>query len=500
MTKQQKFTNREISHLLRSVSAAYLIKNGNRFKKIAFDNAAEVVEKLTREIKDIWQEGQLEKIEGIGRGIAYYLDEYLRTGNSKHFNEVFKGIPLSVFEMMKLQSLGPLKAFAIAKELKIINKDTAFKKLKEAASQGKIAKLEGFGERSQKAILEALRIYKKKSIQSYRMPLPTAYDQAIHIKEYLQKHKKVVKVEVLGSLRRMNPTIGDLDLAVQTKDEHRKDIINYFLKYPGKISTEVAGENKASIVISSGTKVDIRLQKKQTWGTLLQYFTGSKIHNIRLRELAQKKSLSISEYGIKEEKGKLHTFNNEKDFYNFLNLQYIPPEIREGTQEVELAKQNKIPLFIDLKDIKGDFHIHSSYPIKSSHDYGTANYSQIADKAIKLGYSYLGFSDHNPKISGQDEKDIVKILRKRKDTIKKQMKNKAIKYFIGLEVDILIDGKLAVPNEGFKYLDYMIVSIHSAFHMNIKDMTDRVLKGLSNEKVKILAHPTGRLIGKREGY
>jgi DNA polymerase (family 10) len=223
-----------------------------------------------------------------------------------------------------------------------------------------------------------------------------------------------------------------------------------------------------------------------------------------LRELAQKKSLSISEYGIKEKinkkKVKIHTFTNEKDFYKFLGLQYIAPEIREGTQEVELAKNNKIPTLVELKDIKGDFHIHSNYPIKSSHDYGTANYSQIADKAIDLGYPYIGFSDHNPKVGGQSEGEIVNILSKRKNEINKQMKKKAIKYFIGLEVDILINGQIAVPKKGFEYLDYMIVSIHSAFHMNIKDMTERVIKGLSNKKVKILAHPTGRLIGKREGY
>lgn len=504
MTKQEKFTNKEISHLLRSVSATYLIKNGNRFKRIAYDNAAEAIEKLTREIKDIWQEGKLDQIEGIGKGISYYLDDYLKKGKSKHFQEVFKGIPESVFELMKLQSVGPMKAFALATKLNINKKDTAVERLKKAIKLGKIATLEGFGEKSQKSILESIKLYKKKSLQSYRMPLPYAYQQAIQIIEYLKKIKNVEKVELLGSLRRMFPTIGDIDIAIQTKDEFRDEIIKHFLNYPFKISTEVAGENKASIILSSGSKVDIRLQSKNTWGALLQYFTGSKAHNIKLRELAQKKNLSISEYGIKEvinnRKGVNHTFVDERSFYKFLELQYIPPEIREGTTEIELAKKNLIPKLIDLKDIKGDFHIHSNYQIRSSHDYGTASYSEIADRAIQLNYSYIGFSDHNPKVTGHNKQEIIEILKNRKVAIERQMKSKKLKYYIGLEVDILTDGRLAVPDEAFDYLDYMIVAIHSAFHMSQNDMTARVLKGLNNKKVKILAHPTGRLIGKRDGY
>ncbi|OGK31183.1 hypothetical protein A3F29_01655 [Candidatus Roizmanbacteria bacterium RIFCSPHIGHO2_12_FULL_33_9] len=504
MTKQEKFTNKEISHLLRSVSAAYLIKNGNRFKRIAYDNAAEAIEKLTREIKDIWQEGKLDQIEGIGKGISYYLDDYLKKGKSKHFQEVFIGIPESVFELMKLQSVGPKKAFALTTKLKIYKKDTAVERLKKAIKLGKIATLEGFGEKSQKSILESIKLYKKKSLQSYRMPLPYAYQQAIQIIEYLEKMNKVEKVELLGSLRRMFPTIGDIDIAIQTKDEFRDEIIKHFLNYPYKISIEVAGENKASIILSSGSKVDIRLQSKNTWGALLQYFTGSKAHNIKLREFAQKKNLSISEYGIKEvinnRKGVNHTFVDEKSFYNFLELQYIPPEIREGTTEISLAKKNLIPKLVDLKDIKGDFHIHSNYQIRSSHDYGTASYSEIADRAIQLNYSYIGFSDHNPKVTGHNKQETIEILKNRKVEIERQMKSKDLKYYIGLEVDILTDGRLAVPDGAFDYLDYMIISIHSAFHMSQNDMTARVLKGLNNKKVKILAHPTGRLIGKRDGY
>ncbi|MFH1827499.1 MAG: PHP domain-containing protein [bacterium] len=503
MVNQDKYTNREIAHLLRSIAAAYLIKKENRFKIIAYENSAEVVEKLAREIKDVWKEGKIYSIDGIGQKIGSCLDGYLKTGQSKHFQTILKGIPESVFEMMKIPSVGPMKAYDLAKKLNINNKNTAIKELIKAVKHNKIASLDKFGKKSQTTILDGIKIYKKRRTKTIRTPLPFAYQGAIEIKQYLLKNSYIKKVEILGSLRRMCTTIGDVDIAIEVSDNNKKTVIQYILDYPHKISVDNAGLNKISLIITSGMRVDIRLQKKVTFGTLLQYLTGSKLHNIRLREYAQKKGLSISEYGIKEiKKGKKmvnHVYANEKDLYNFLGLKYIPAEIREGTNEIEVFQKKALQL-INLKDIKGDFHIHSNYQIKSSHDYGTASYSQIADYATKLKYDYVGFADHNPRITGHDKDDIIAILKKRKETIKNQMKGKKIKYFIGLEVDILTNGTLAIPQEGFKYLDYVVVGIHSSFSKGVKDMTNRVIKGLNNKKVKVLAHPTGRLIGKREGF
>jgi DNA polymerase (family 10) len=230
---------------------------------------------------------------------------------------------------------------------------------------------------------------------------------------------------------------------------------------------------------------------------MLQYFTGSKSHNIKLREYGLKKNLSLSEYGIRDIKSKkLHEFNNEKDFYNFLTLQYIPPEIREGTNEIELAKNSKLPDLVKLSDIKGDLHLHSSYNLQPSHDLGNNSFREILTKAKELNYEYVGFSEHNPKSSLTD-KEVIKIMKKRKDQIEKI--NNA-HCFIGLEVDIFPNGHIALPHEAIEYVDYLIVAVHSSFNLGVKEMTTRILEALNNPKVKILGHPTGRYFGKREGF
>ena len=500
---ERKFSNKAVSHLLRSIEAAYLIKNVNRFRTIAYQNAADTVEKMTREIKDIWQEGNLDKVPGIGQTIAGALDEYFKKGRSKHFEKALAGIPPTVFELMKVPSIGPKKAYKLTQEFNLTNPKTVFKDLKKLCEENKIAKLENFGTKSQKAILKSLEIYEKRAQIKERMPLPYADRLAKEVLEYMKNNKKVKRADALGSLRREVATIGDIDIAVAAKNKDAHEIVDYFLKYPKKVSVDNAGLKKASIVISPDIRIDLRVQDEENYGPMLQYFTGSKNHNIRLREYAQKKDLSISEYGIKDvKKRKTLKFKTEEDFYKFLGFQYIPPELREGTNELEVALQGKIPKLVELKDIKGDLHLHSNYNIKPSHDFGENSYSEIYDKAKNLRYRFVGFSDHNPKISDLSQEQIISIMKKRKEHIDKEMskKNASLDYFIGLETDILPNGKVALPDKALEYVDYIIVSVHSVFSMGIKEMTERVLKALDFPKVKILGHPTGRLLGRREGY
>ncbi len=500
----KKTSNKAITHLLRSIEAAYLIKNVNRFRIIAYQNAADTVEKMTREIRDIWQEGNLDKIPGIGQTIAAALDEYFKKGHSRHFDEALRGIPATVFELMRVPSIGPKKAYKLVKEFNLKNLKTIFADTKKLALENKIAGLEGFGQKSQDTILKALEIYEKRVALKERMPLPYADRLANEILEYLKKNKKVKRVDALGSLRRMVATIGDIDIAVAAKNKDAKEVVDYFINYPKKITVDNAGLKKASIVVPPDIKVDLRVQDAGNYGPMLQYFTGSKTHNIQIREYAQKKGLSLSEYGIKEvKKGKTLKFKTEEDFYKFLGFQYIPPEIREGTDELEVALVGKIPKLVELKDIKGDFHIHSDYDLKPSHDFGRNSYSELYQKAKELGYEYVGFSDHNPKISDLDENQTIKIMKKRKEDMQKQLEkilDRKIDYYIGLEADILPNGLVALPPSAVEFVDYLIVAVHSAFGMSIKDMTKRVLRALDFPKVKILAHPTGRKLGIREGY
>jgi DNA polymerase (family 10) len=497
-----KFSNKSISELLRNIAAAYVLTNGNRFKIIAYEKAADSIEHLSREIKDIWQEGKLYKVPGIGPGIGAGLEEYFQKGESTHFNEVMKGIPHSVFVLMKVPGIGPKKAFRLVGHFGLTNEETVILDLLNTARADKISELEGFGKKSQDDIIEALEVFQRKDRREERMPLPYAFELAEEVSEYLKKLPEVKQVDALGSMRRRVSTIGDIDIAVMAEEKDSQKIVDYFLKYPGKRSIEGAGPAKASIIAAGNIRMDLRVQEKKSYGSMLQYFTGSKAHNIKLREYAIKKGFSLSEYGMKKVKGEnpiVKEFDNEKSLYEFLDLQYIPPEIREGTTEIDVSLKKKIPQLIELSDIKGDFHMHAAYDLKPSHDMGINTYEELVQKGKSLNYEYIGFADHNPKSSGLSNEEIVTIMKKRKEHIDKVLSSASLPYFIGLEVDILPSGEIALPEKAIDYVDFLIVSVHSSFKMNVKEMTNRVLKAMSYPKVKVFGHPTARLLGKRDG-
>lgn len=511
---KKEINNKYIANLLRNMAAAYLLLNENKFKTIAYEKAADAVEHASRELKDVWQEGKINAVPGIGPSIASHLNELFAKGKSSHFDDVLSRIPSSVFVLMEVPSIGPKKAFKLVQTLRLNNEKTVIEDLLAAANAGKIAGIPTFGKKSEEDIIEAIALYKRPDNTKERMPLPYADAVAKDVMNHLKKVPHIARMDALGSLRRKVSTIGDVDIAVAIKDGEEEDVIKHFLTYPGKVAVDNAGTNKASIIVGSNIRVDLRVQTLENYGSMLQYFTGSKAHNIKLREYAIKKGLSLSEFGIK--KGKpvkasaqiknIHEekipFENEKKFYNYLGLPYIPPEIREGTNEIVLALKNELPVLVETKDIKGDLHTHSSYNLQPSHDLGANTYEEMVEKAASLGYEYIGFAEHNPKLSGNTKEDIVAIMKKRKHDIEKLFAHKKPKahYFIGLEVDIMPSGELALPEEAIEYVDYLVVSVHSSFNQSIEDMTKRVLKALSYPKVKILGHPTGRLLGKREGF
>jgi DNA polymerase (family 10) len=513
-------TNQEIAKLLKEVAAAYILKNENRFKIIAYEKAADAIQNSTMEAKDLWESGKLSAIPGIGTSIASHLDELFRTGKVKHFVSIKKGLPSSLFPLLVLSGFGPKKAYKLVSILKLNNPTSVVEDLFKAAKQGKIEKIEGFGEKSQQDILEAIEAFKKGEGKSNRMPLPFAYALAQEMIDYLQKDENSRKVVPLGSLRRMVSTIGDIDLAVATRNP--KEVIDWFIKYPRKEKVIEQGQSGAAIVLHNGKQIDLRVQSPESFGAMLQYFTGSKSHNIKLRELALKQGLSLSEYGIRKIKNqkstcrtgrskiknriikdKLYEYSTEEEFYRALGLPWIPPELREDWGEIEAVQKKQLPKLVELKDIKGDLHIHSNYNLEPSHDLGYSSLKEILISAQNLGYEYIGISDHNPSYTNHTDSQIIEILKTRKtkyEQILQSTKSVRVKLFTMLEVDILPDGKLAIPEKAFEYLDAAIVSIHSSFKMTKEEMTKRILKGLSHPKAKILAHPTGRLIGKREGY
>lgn len=525
-------SNLEIVKLFRNVAAAYSIKDEKkfRFQIIAYQKAADTVSNLTSEIIDFYKDNKLNTLPGIGVTIKSHLEELFKTNKVKQFEWALHGIPEAVFPLLDIPSFGPKKVYRLVKEFHLKNSKTVLEDLEKIAKQGKIARLASFGDKSQSDILRAIAEFRLGKGKTTRMTLPYAMEVADKVVSYLKQSKDVVRAEPLGSLRRRMPTVGDIDIAVAT--DNPKGVIEYFTSYPYKERIIEKGDTTSSILVSGGKQVDLMTQPPEAFGSLLQHFTGSKNHNIHLREFALKKGLSLSEYGIRRKtpaplrlarpeenarpergpapsgagrgrrgKWKMENFSTEEQFYHAVGLEWIPPEIRENTGEIELASQKKLPKLVELPDIKGDLHIHTSFPIEPSHDLGQNTILEMLEKARLLKYAYLGFSEHNPSISKHNSNQTYSILARRNEEIEHiLLSNKDVRILKLLEIDILPHGNLAIDDKSLNLLDGAIVSIHSTFNMNKTDMTERVLKGLSHKKAKILAHPTGRMLNERQGY
>lgn len=490
-------TNLEIAELLRRVAAAYEILGENRFKIIAYERAATSIEHLTSELKDYWDDKKLGEIPGVGSAIAGHLDELFRTGHVRHFESVLSKLPSAIYPLLLVPGIGPKKAYKLVKELKLTHEKTVIADIEKAIKAGKIAPIAGFGEKSQEDIRINVETYKKGSIKENRMALPIADEIARDITAFLKKIPEVKRIDTLGSLRRQVSTIGDIDLSVATTKPAK--VIAHFITYPHQEIIE-QGPTGASLRLHNGRQVDLRVQKPELYGAMLQYFTGSKNHNIALRAFALKKGMSLNEYGIKHVRsGHVDSYSSEEAFYKAVGLPYIPPELREDKGEIEAAGTGKLPHLVELHDIKGDLHIHTNYDLKPSHDLGSNSFGELLTKASSLGYEYIGISDHNPSITNHSEREIIDIMKRRKEYYEHKYSSR-VHYVLLCEVDILPDGKLALPDGAFAYVDGIIASIHSSFTQERKTITKRIIRGLeSNPKVRIFGHPTGRLLSKREG-
>ncbi len=509
--------NTQIAQALRNMSAALQIQDANRFRIIAYEKAADSIEHLTSDVKDIWEEGKLDTIPGVGPTIAQHLDELMKTGKVKHFEATFKGLSPALFILLQVPGVGPKRAYQLTKEFNLHNPKTVVEDLATIDKEGRIAKMEGWGDKSQADILSAIETYKKGQIKENRMALPFADQLAEEMITYLTSLKLTQRIDRLGSLRRKVATIGDIDLAAATTKP--LELVSAFVKYPKVRKIIDQGPKGATVLLSVGKQVDLRVQKPGAYGAMLQYFTGSKHHNIKLREFALKKGLSLNEHGIKNLKtGKTTQYKTEADFYSAVGLSWIPPEIREDGGEIEASQNHKLPRLVEAKDIRGEVHVHSNYDLLPSHDLGTSSLEMLLNQAALLNYDYLGISDHNPK-QVLSEYKIIDILKRRKEkfehiydswskrvkpfdkasTCVKTSADKRVHLLIMLEVDITPSGKLALPERAFDYVDGVIVSLHSSFNLPKEQMTKRVLEALSHPKAKIWGHPTARLLGQREG-
>ncbi len=489
-------SNQEISKLLREVAAAYQIKKtGNQFEIRAYDNAADSIEHLTSEIKDLWEEGKLDEVPGLGEKLRKYLDELFESGQVKHFESVKSGIPPATFEFLNISGIGPKTAEEISK-LGVESIDDLKKKIKS----GELTE-RGFSNKIAEKIMQGIEEIPKKS--TGRMLLPYAGAQADKIIGYLKKEPAVLEAHPLGSLRRMVATIGDLDFSVASKEPQK--VIDHFVKMPGVERIVSQGENESSIILNSGVRVDLLVGEPESYGALLQHFTGGKNHNIHLRNYALSKGFSLNEKGITRvkgegERGKLVETKTEEEFYKILGMQTPPPELREDAGEIEAALAHKLPNLVEFKDIKGDLHIHSNFPIENpSHGPGADSIEAMVKKAKELGYDYIGISDHPPGHGKAGKEKIIAWVEKRTKFIQKIKKSiKSIRVLNGLEIDILPDGTLSVPDEALKTLDYCIAGIHSSHRGKSDEITKRIISALENPYVDIISHPTNRLLNERD--
>ncbi|MFH0750014.1 MAG: helix-hairpin-helix domain-containing protein [Candidatus Gottesmanbacteria bacterium] len=504
-------TNVQLAVLFRNIASVYQIKGENRFRIIAYERAADSIEHLTSEAKDYWDDGKVNEIPGVGPTIASHLDELFKTGHAKHFDKTLAQVPKSIFPLLLVPGIGPKRAYKLVNELKLKNENTVVKDLLAKATRHTIAPIEGFGEKSEEEIIKNINTYLQGGIKENRITLREADEIAESVKAFLLENSHISKVDVLGSLRRRVATIGDVDMAIITDDTGKA--IDHFCAYRHEKIVE-RGPTGASLLLTNGRQVDLRVQEADSYGAMLQYFTGSKNHNIKLRTYALSKHLSLSEYGIKDGKTNVvKKFKTEETFYEYIGLQWIPPELREDRGEIDAAlrqaqgKLPGLPNLVNLTDIKGDLHIHTDYNLEPSHDIGGSGLVELLDKAFLLGYDYIGISDHNPSVGNHSKKQIIDIMKRRKSYYEQQYSswkkknNNSVQLYIMLEIDITPSGELALPYEAFEYIDAAIISVHSSLQQTRDEMTNRLIQAISvHPKVKIIGHPTGRLLGRREGF
>jgi len=480
-------TNIELASLFYEMAEIYQIK-GVDWKPQAYIRAAQSIESLPKDVQDVYEKGgkkALKEIPGVGGGIAKKIIEYIDKGKINELERLKKSIPKSMTQMLSIPGVGPKTVKILSKKLKIRSID----QLMNAAKKQMIRRLEGFDEKTEKNIIKGIELIKnKKDRQLLGLIFPLAHN----IERELKKQRFVEKVEISGSIRRGKETVKDIDLLVVSK--YPEKVMDYFTHLKTVTKINAKGNTKCSAVLSNFIQIDLRVVKKESFGAALQYFTGNKQHNIQLREIAIKKGYKLNEYGLFTKKGnKLVAGAKEKDVYSKLGIKHIPPELRHGTGEIEIAKKGKLPNLIKETDIKGDLHVHSTYSD------GENTVLEMAQAAKDMKYQYICITDHSPMLKvfgGMEEDDVAKKVKEVKRVDKKL---RGIKVLCGTEVDIKSDGSLDYDEKTLKKFDIVVASIHRSFKSPKSKNTKRLIKVLENKYVHILGHPQGRIIGKRTG-
>ncbi len=462
------------------------LRGESGFKVVAYRRAARSVESMKEDLEEVYRNGKLESIPGVGKAIAGKISEFIETGKIETRDRLFGETPPGMAELLQISGLGPKTVSMLHQKLGV----SSVEELERAAREHQVRRLPRMGPTSEKNILRAIERWKKRSD---RIPLGVALPIAEEILGHLQKVEGIENLTLAGSLRRGRETVGDIDiLATSTSPAVA---IAAFVEIPAVEEVLMKGPTKGSVIVDETIQVDLRIVDHRSFGTVIQYFTGSKEHNVKLRQVALSKGYSLSEYSLtRVGSGEELFFDREEDLYSHLGMEWVPPEIREDQGEVEAALARKLPRLIEVSDIKGDLHVHSDWSD------GRHSIEDMVKTAQDLGYEYMAMCDHSPGLgiaNGLAEERLKKkmeFIEKLNDSID------GFRVLVGTEVDIRADGKLDYPDKILSQCDVVVASVHSAYNQREREMTNRIISAMESEYVDVIGHPTGRKIGEREPY
>ncbi len=479
--------NKEVAQKFYELAGLSELAEENPFKVRAYLEVAQQIENLPVPVEVLAENEKLTSIKGVGKASANKILQYLNTGRIDKLEELKEKIPLSLLELKKVPELGARRAKILFDTLGIESVES----LKKAAIQGKIRNLPGFGEKIEKKILEGLKDIRSRQME--RISIGIALPLAESIVEELKESSSIEKIEICGSIRRMKRTIRDIDILVVSGNP--VPVMDKFVSLDLVKNVIVRGEKKSSILSRENVQVDLRVIQRESFGAAIQYFTGSKEHNIKIRELANKRNLKVNEYGVFDlETNKCITSETEESIYESIGLPWIPPEMREDRGEVEIAIEGRLPELVKLSDIKGDIHLHSLYSD------GINSIEEMARQAVQLGYNYIVITDHARALGVANGLSIERYKGEREEIERLNRKFAPFKIFLGTELNILSDGSVDFSPEELALFDICLAGIHSGMNQEKEKITNRIIKAMSYKGVKVITHPMGGLIGRRDNY
>ncbi|MDP1548691.1 MAG: DNA polymerase/3'-5' exonuclease PolX [Nitrosomonas sp.] len=479
--------NADIAAVFEEIADLLEIQGANPFRIRAYRNAARVVGELSQEISRLLEKGEdLTELPGIGDDLAGKIKEIAGSGHCSLLDRLHTELPPAITELLKIPSLGPKRVKALYHDLDV----QTLEQLYRAARDGKIRDLPGFGEKTENNILQAIEVHANQT-QRFKLAIAAQYAEALE--KFLAATPGVLKVTVAGSYRRMRETVGDLDILTTASTAAASQVVQRFTNYDEVAEILSAGPTRASVILKCGLQVDLRVVKAESYGAALHYFTGSKSHNIAIRRMAQKSGLKINEYGVFRDKTRI-AGETEASVYAAVGLSYIPPELRENRGEIAMARAGQLPQLVEQADLRGDLHVHT----KATDGHNSLR--EMTRAALSNGFEYIAITEHSRRLAFAHGLDPLQLAQQCDEIDQLNAELKGITLLKSIEVDILEDGNLDLPDSALARLDMVVGAVHSSFNLSRAKQTERILRAMQHPYFTLLAHPAGRLIQRRAPY